>query len=69
MLRAALFSIFFVFAGSGSIMAYSINGKYARLISCDWGWSSVRGESGYTGIYEVYGELWSVYFGPNYCPA
>ena len=47
--------------------AYQINGKYASLISCDYGWSAVRGESGYTGTYEVLGEIWTVYFGSSYC--
>ena len=47
--------------------AYQINGKYARLISCDFGWSAVRGESGYTGTYEVFGEIWTIYFGSSYC--
>ena len=47
--------------------AYMINGKYARLISCDYAYSAVRGESGYTGTYEVMGEIWTVYFGASYC--
>lgn len=49
------------------VSAYTINGKYAQLISCDYGYSSVRGESGYTGLYRVMGEIWSVYFGSSYC--
>jgi hypothetical protein len=52
---------------STSASAYMINGKYASLISCDWGWSAVRGESGYTGTYKVMGEIWTVYFGSSYC--
>lgn len=47
--------------------AYQINGQYARLISCEFGFSQVRQESGYTGTYEVLGEIWTVYFGQNYC--
>ena len=47
--------------------AYTINGQYARLVSCEYGYSAVRGESGYTGVYEVLGEMWTVYFGGNYC--
>lgn len=47
--------------------AYTINGKYASLISCDYGYSAVRGESGYTGTYDVLGEIWTVYFGASYC--
>ena len=58
-----IFSILFITSAS----AYTINGKYARLISCDYGWSYVRGESGYTGTYEVMGEIWTVYFGSSYC--
>ena len=52
---------------TGTVAAYMIHGKYARLISCDYGWSSVRGESGYTGTYEVQGEIWTIYFGSSYC--
>ena len=47
--------------------AYQIYGKYASLNSCEYVWSDVRGEFGYTGIYEVMGEYWSVYFGRSYC--
>lgn len=47
--------------------AYQINGQYARLISCEFAFSPVRQESGYTGTYEVLGEIWTVYFGQNYC--
>jgi len=49
--------------------SYTINGKYATLISCDYAYSSVRGESGYTGTYDVMGETWTVYFGKRYCPS
>ena len=56
---------------SASVMvaahAYTINDKYARLVSCEWAWSAVRGEAGYTGTYEVLGEYWTVYFGQSYC--
>ncbi len=55
------------FANYENAYAYTINGHYARLISCDWGYSVVRGESGYTGTYEVYNEIWTVYFGSTYC--
>ena len=37
--------------------AYIIHGKHARLVSCEYGYSAVRGESGYTGTYEVDGLL------------
>ena len=42
---------------STSAFGYMINGKYASLISCDYAYSSVRGESGYTGTYKVMGEI------------
>ena len=47
--------------------AYSINGNYASLVSCDFSYNRVRGESGYTGTYLVLGEYWTVYFGMTYC--
>ena len=47
--------------------AFTINGQYASLISCDYGYSAVRGESGYTGTYDVLGEIWTVYFGDSFC--
>lgn len=49
--------------------SHTINGHYAELISCDYGFSSVRGESGYTGTYKVMGEIFTQYFGSRYCPA
>ena len=52
---------------ASSANAYMINDKYASLVSCDYGYSAVRGESGYTGTYEVMGEYWTVYFGSSYC--
>ena len=54
-------------AAATSASAYTINGWYAELISCDYGWSAVRGESGYTGRYLVNNEIWTVYFGSSYC--
>lgn len=63
----ATLSILFITASITPADAYNINGKYASLISCDFGFSSVRGESGYTGTYDVMGEIWTVYFGSNYC--
>ena len=56
-----------LFALAGPADAYEINGFYARLVTCNYEFSAVRGESGYTGIYEAMGELFSIYFGPNYC--
>ena len=56
-----------VAAFATSANAYTINGWYAQLVSCDYGWSAVRGESGYTGTYLVNGEYWTVYFGSSYC--
>lgn len=67
MMRRMFFAVVLLIIGTASASAYTINGKYARLISCDFGWSSVRGESGYTGTYEVMGEVWTVYFGSSYC--
>jgi hypothetical protein len=49
--------------------SHTINGVYARLISCDFAYSSVRGESGYTGTYEARGEIFTQYFGSQYCPS
>jgi len=53
----------------GFSFAHSINGVYASLVSCDYSYSSVRGESGYTGTYKARGEYFTQYFGGNYCPA
>jgi alpha-D-ribose 1-methylphosphonate 5-triphosphate synthase subunit PhnG len=50
-----------------TVNAYDINGNYASLIKCEYGYSHVRGESGYTGYYRVMGEIWTVYFGSDYC--
>ena len=66
-MKKILLSMLITLSTVSAASAYQINGKYARLISCDWGWSAVRGESGYTGTYEVYGEIWTVYFGSSYC--
>ena len=66
-MKSLVLSVVLVLMGAVSAFAYTINGKYARLISCDYGYSSVRGESGYTGTYEVQGEIWTVYFGSRYC--
>lgn len=60
-------AVVLLMVGSFSVNAYTINGKYASLVSCDYGYSAVRGESGYTGTYEVMGEYWTVYFGSSYC--
>jgi hypothetical protein len=49
--------------------SHTINGVYAQLISCDYAYSSVRGESGYTGTYKAYDEVFTQYFGSRYCPA
>lgn len=49
--------------------SHTINGHYAQLLSCNYGYSSVRGESGYTGTYKVMNEVFTQYFGSNYCPA
>jgi hypothetical protein len=54
---------------SATVSAHTINGHYASLVSCDYGYSAVRGESGYTGTYRVLGELFTQYFGSRYCPA
>jgi hypothetical protein len=58
-----------VLSVSTTVWAHTINGVYARLISCNYAYSSVRGESGYTGTYEVRDEIWTQYFGSTYCPA
>jgi hypothetical protein len=49
--------------------SHTINGVYASLISCNYAYSSVRGESGYTGTYKARGEIFTQYFGSRYCPA
>ena len=66
-MKKFVLSILLVGMSAVSAFAYTINGKYARLISCEYSYSSVRGESGYTGTYEVQGEIWTVYFGSSYC--
>ena len=66
---AATFAVSLALLGSAATMsnAYMINGKYASLVSCDFSYSAVMGESGYTGTYLVLGEYWTVYFGSSYC--
>ena len=63
--RLALVAMLLLSAGPA--FAYTIHGKHASLIKCDYEWSSVRGESGYTGYYEVRDEIWTVYFGKDRC--
>ena len=58
-----------VAGGALTANAYTLNGKYAQLINCNFEYSVVRGESGYTGTYNVQGEIWTVYFGSKYCPS
>ncbi len=65
-MKQSLLAALVMISGSAA-SAYTINGQYASLISCDFGYSSVRQESGYTGTYEVMGEIWTVYFGSSYC--
>jgi hypothetical protein len=65
--NCAAFSFLLLTLFATSASAYTINGMFARLISCDFSYSFVRGESGYTGTYEVLGEFWTVYFGSYYC--
>ncbi len=66
-IKLIVITIFLLTGGALTANAYTINGKYASLISCDYGYSAVRGESGYTGTYNVMGEIWTVYFGRSYC--
>ena len=67
MLKRVMVAVFALFVFPGAAGAFNINGHYARLVSCDFAYSAVRGESGYTGTYEVSGEIFTVYFGSNYC--
>lgn len=67
MLKLVLAGLIALGAAAIPARAYTINGVYASLISCNYGYSAVRGESGYTGTYEAMGELFTVYFGPSYC--
>lgn len=69
MKRAILTGLFALALTSGPTHAYQINGWTAELVSCDYGYSAVRGESGYTGTYRVVDEIVKVYFGEEYCPA
>ena len=48
---------------------HTINGKYASLVSCNFAYSAVREESGYTGTYRVLGEIFTQHFGSSYCPS
>jgi hypothetical protein len=66
-MRYVLALVSLVAVGATSAHAYQIKGYYAQLISCDFEYSAVRGESGYTGTYDVMGEIFTVYFGSNYC--
>ena len=52
-----------------AVFAHTINGKFASLVTCEWAYSQLRGESGYTGIYKVGNEVVSQYFGSKYCPS
>lgn len=67
MARIVFLSILAFASAAAPALAYQINGYYARLISCEYGWSAVRGEYGNTGTYEVSGEIWTVYFGQDSC--
>ena len=62
-----LLTALFILTLSSASSAYQINGVYASLVSCDYAYSSVRGESGYTGVYNARDELFTVYFGSTYC--
>ena len=66
-MKKILLSIIITLSTVSAAQAYQINGWYASLVSCDYAYSSVRGESGYTGTYLVNGEYWTVYFGSSYC--
>lgn len=63
----ALILAIFLSAHTNIASAYSINGKYATLVPCDFAYSEARDESGYTGTYLVFGEYWTVYFGDADC--
>jgi hypothetical protein len=45
--------------------AYTIGGAYASLLSCDWGQYGY--EYGNIGTYKVNGQIYTVFFGSNYC--
>tara|TARA_Y100000741_G_scaffold357904_1_gene336326 strand:- start:213 stop:446 length:234 start_codon:yes stop_codon:yes gene_type:complete len=64
-----LFAVIVTIFTPNLVFSHTINGYYARLINCDYSYSQVRGESGYTGTYEVMGEIYTQYFGSQYCPA
>ena len=51
---------------SSNLFAYNIGGAYASLLSCNWGQYGY--EHGYIGTYRtINGQIYTVFFGSNYC--
>lgn len=50
---------------ASQLMAYSIGGAYASLISCDYKQYGLQ--NGYVGTYKSMGNYYTVFFGNNYC--
>jgi len=67
--KITLVCVTLAFLAPSLSFSHTINGVYASLISCDYSYSSVRGESGYTGTYKARDEIFTQYFGSRYCPS
>jgi hypothetical protein len=67
--KTSLICLFLTLLTPSLSYSHTINGHYAQLITCDFAYSATRGESGYTGTYKVLGEIFTQYFGSNFCPS
>jgi hypothetical protein len=56
-----------VFLSSTNLYAYTIGGAYASLISCQWGQYGYQ--YGNIGTYNVNGQIYTQFFGNQYCPS
>ena len=53
---------------SMSSYAYYYGGMHLTLVSCTQKYDTTVGRTGYVGTYKSYnGDLYSVFFGSNYC--
>ena len=59
------FAIMLILCNPVVSSAYTIGGAYATLVSCNWGQFGYQ--HGYLGTYNVNGQLYTVFFGNNYC--
>ncbi len=57
-----LISSLFIYSTANS---YEIGGAYAQLLNCKWGQYGY--EYGYIGTYKANNQIYSIFFGNNYC--